>query len=159
MPSNVPSIGSSGHLWARGIFAVYLVFAGTILCGVGFLVTRRLDLVRSDYYQQEIQHQSHIDRLQRTGNLPLDLAWNILQENGQLICHFPIDRIEGIISGTIHLYRPANATLDQQIPIALNADGRQTLATDLPLGLWKLKIDWLVNNQEYYSEMPVVIRR
>ena len=157
----MPSIANpgGGHLWARGIFVVYLVFAGTILCGVVFLLTRRMDLVRTDYYQQEIHHQSHIDRLERTGYLPLDLAWSTLQENGQLICYFPVDRMEGVVTGTIHLYRPANAALDQKFTIALDAAGRQILATNLPLGLWKLKIDWLVDNQEYYSEMPVVIRR
>lgn len=147
-----------GRGWSWGIVAAYLLFAATTLGFVAFSFSQRVDLVSRDYYQRETDHQQQIDRVERTGMLPDGIAWSMRRQGEQILFQFPQDQVEGKVEGSMHLYRPSNASLDRKLIIKLDANGQQSLAAnELEAGLWRVKISWSLGAEEYYSEFAFVM--
>ncbi|HET9593114.1 MAG TPA: FixH family protein [Solirubrobacterales bacterium] len=64
----------------------------------------------------------------------------------------------GSLSGTIHFYRPSNAKLDFDVPVALDAAGFQRVpAGKLQGGLWKVRVDWTSSGQEFVHDQALVL--
>ena len=62
------------------------------------------------------------------------------------------------VSGQIHFYRPENARLDHAVALAVNATGVQTVdATALATGLWKVRVAWSANGQDYFYDQSVIV--
>ncbi len=149
---------SDGRGWAWGISGACAVVICMILAFVFFAFSQQVDLVSRDYYRQEIEHQRQIDRVERTGGLPQGVAWDLRQEEGKLVCAFPLDRVEGEVVGTLHFYRPSDASLDRKWKIDLDEQGRQRLSLDqFEPGLWRVKIAWSLGGEEYYSEFSLTV--
>jgi len=148
----------SGKAWAWGVIAACAVFICMMLAFVFFAFSQQVDLVSRDYYQQEIEHQLQIDRVARAGGLPRDVAWDLRQVDDQLVCEFPLDRVEGEVTGTLHFYRPSDAGLDRKWKIDLDEQGQQRLSLgDFEVGLWRVKIAWNLVDEEYYSEFSLMV--
>ncbi len=58
-----PKIEESVAGWPGGFF---ILFGGYIAGFIVFASRQKMDLVRNDYYDQEIRYQQQIDRVQRT---------------------------------------------------------------------------------------------
>jgi hypothetical protein len=150
--------GQGGRLWAWGITGAYLVFAGLTLTMVAIAVMQRTDLVSEDYYQREIDHQQHIDRRARTQALPAGVAWSFSHEGDDLVLRFPQDHFTDSPEGQVYLYRPDNATLDRDYPIALDAYGQQRIPlAELAFGRWHVRIEWHADGQQYFSERELQV--
>jgi nitrogen fixation protein FixH len=62
------------------------------------------------------------------------------------------------ITGTIELYRPSARALDRSFPLKVDANGLQSLdAASLVPGLWKVRVSWTADNQDYYLDQKVVV--
>ena len=147
-----------GKAWAWGVIGACAVFICMILAFVFLAFSQRVDLVSKDYYREEIEHQRQIDRVARTGGLPRDVAWDLRQEEGALVCAFPLDRVEGEVAGTLHFYRPSDAELDRKWKIDLDEEGKQRLPLgEFEAGLWRVKIAWNLGSEEYYSEFSLMV--
>jgi hypothetical protein len=60
--------------------------------------------------------------------------------------------------GRIQLYRPSAMGLDRELPLQFDADGVQILdATGLIPGLWKVRVQWTVENKEFFADQKVII--
>lgn len=149
----------TGRAWAWGIVGACGLFISVMLGFVAFsFFSQGVDLVSRDYYQQEIEHQRQIDRVTRTGNLPEGIAWELTQEGNQAMFSFPQEQVKEPMRGSIHLYRPADASLDQKWEIALDRQGRQRVPlASLAPGRWRVKIDWRLGEEEYYSEFALTV--
>jgi len=147
-----------GRSWAWGVTGTYLIFAALTLTMVAIAFTQRTDLVTEDYYQREIDHQQHIERLARTQALPADVAWGFSHEQGHLVLRFPPHHFSDGPQGRVQLYRPDNAALDRDFAISLDASGRQRIAIDeLTPGKWYVRIEWHADGEQYYSERELMI--
>ncbi len=63
-------------------------------------------------------------------------------------------------TGNLHLYRPSDARLDRNVPLALNAAGIQRLdAKELRDGLWKVRVKWRFDGKDYFVDQPVIVAR
>lgn len=139
--------------WPLGIILVYGLF---FLFLIGFLIFSRFqnrDLVVRDYYEQDQIYQQQIDRVKRTRNLAEKIKITYERDNGQVTLQFPIEWNLSGMTGTIHLYRPAEAKMDRKIPLSISENGMQVLDLDhLAQGLWRMKIYWNLDGKEYYQE-------
>lgn len=143
----------SGRAWARGIVLAILVFACGTLGMVGIALSTSTDLVSADYYQREIDFQQQIDRQERTLALPEGVDWRLRLGENNLTLSFPLGHFGEAPSGIIRLYRPDDASLDHDVVIELDADGRQQIPmTGLAAGRWRVHIEWVADGQQYYSE-------
>jgi hypothetical protein len=152
------SAAQTGRTWAWGVVGACILFISVMLGFVVFSFSQQVDLVSRDYYQREIEHQRQIDRVARTRSLPEDVAWELSQEVDQAVFAFPQDQVEEEVRGRIHLYRPADASLDRKWEIALDRQGRQRVPlASLEPGRWRVKIDWRLGGEEYYSEFALTV--
>jgi hypothetical protein len=148
----------SRNPWPIAIVAYFVLFSSFTVALIVFATGQRVDLVRNDYYEEEIRYQTQLERIQRT------------QQNGQAaaVAYDPGEQCIMVrlpaahalqTSGRIHLYRPSDAALDEDVALALNGDGTQRVdAKRLRAGLWKVRVLWELDGKEYYSDQPVVVR-
>lgn len=142
-----------GRSWAWGVIGAYSAFALLTLTMVGFAFSHRVDLVSDDYYQREIDHQRHIDRVERTSELPAGAQWSISHEEGSFLFQLPLVHFADDLQGRIHFYRPDNSTLDRTFGIELDASGSQRITSaGMPIGHWRIRIEWQAGGLGYYSE-------
>lgn len=153
---NEDSIDKKRSLWGWGIAAVYTAFAlGTL--GMVFLTSRhRVELVSKDYYAKEIAFDKQLNRERETQAID-DLVKCFVTDDGRFIkLSFPAQ--QGAVRGTLTLYRPSDSDLDREVPLAVNAEGIQLIATDkLAKGLWRAKVQWEAEGREYYKEFVITI--
>lgn len=144
--------------WGNRIFLVFVIFAGIIITMVVISFRQNIDLVAEDYYQQEIQYQDQIDRLENSQRLKVLPEFSYIKAKQKGILHFPPELQDDDAEGTIYLFRPSDARLDREFILKLNDQGKQTIALDnlLP-GFWKVQIQWKQGGQEYYSEQTLRI--
>lgn len=139
--------------WPFAIALVYGLFAAGMIGVVIFAVRHPSDLVSRDYYQKEIRYQQQIDsekRAQKDADAP-----TISIKGRECVIHFPGNPPA---SGTLTLYRPADAALDRTVSLALDGQQNQTLnLADAASGLWRLRMEWNRNGETYFKEQEVVV--
>ena len=61
-------------------------------------------------------------------------------------------------TGRILLYRSSDAHADREMPLALDAAGRQVVAlAGLKSGSWSLQIEWRLRDRDYYVERQLTL--
>jgi nitrogen fixation protein FixH len=144
--------------WPITIIVFFIVFCSGLVSFIVFATHEHVDLVRSDYYEEEIRFQQQMDRVGRTQKLTNPAAVAYDAEHQCLTISLAAAQAADL-SGQIQLYRPSDARLDRQMPLHLTRDGSQQLSTkELRGGLWKVRVQWAVNGEEYYVDQAVVIR-
>jgi nitrogen fixation protein FixH len=145
------------HIWPASIVAFFIVFIAGLVAFIIFASTQRDDLVQPDYYEAEIRYQRQIDRIQRTQSMAQPAAIHYDAARRQITIQLPPAHARGS-SGQVHLYRPADARLDQELPLAVDNDGVQHVdAATLRSGLWKVRVQWSVADQEYFLDQSIVL--
>lgn len=142
--------------WGYNIAAFYIFFVLVLLIVVFIFMRQDVGLVTNDYYAKEIAYQEEIDKTNRTKELTEQL--DITVEPAQIIFSFPKMFRSGDIDGTIHFYRPSNKEKDFVADIVTDSSRIQIIETSkLEKGLWKVKVDWSVNNVSYFTEKIVMV--
>ena len=146
--------------WPWALIAFFVCFIGLVIAFIVFAVGQDLQLVREDYYEEEIRYQEQIDRLNRTWLVreQVRVAYDAAGQTIDIL--LPSSHAEENATGRIHFYRPSDASLDHEVALRLGADGRQVVpVSELAGGLWNLHLFWEANGQEYYAKHVVVIAR
>lgn len=149
---------STRNPWPIAIVAYFAVFITGIVVFVAFAARNKLDLVRPDYYAEEIQFQRQLDRLNRTQSLArqVTIAYDAAQQTVAIA--LPPAHAGQPTSGRIHFYRPSDASLDRDVQLAVNEQGVQLVdARKLRPGLWKVRVQWTTSGQEYFFDQSVVV--
>lgn len=144
--------------WPIVIISYFAIFIPCMIAFVVFATRQKMDLVRGDYYDDEIRYQQQLDRIDRTSNLaaPAEITYDTSQR--AITISLPSLHSPAQATGNIRLYRPSDDSLDQQIELAVGQDGIQHVnARALRAGLWKVRVYWTVNGQEYFSAKSLVI--
>lgn len=134
---------------------VYLVFVAGILFFVYKSSRQNEDLVTQDYYGEEIQYQKKIDQTARTNALSDTIVLKML--DGNLVIHFPSEFNKKKIAGDILLYCPSDENKDLRENFSTNDP---VYAMKLPVsnkGLYRLKLNWVVDGVTYYYEKKLTL--
>lgn len=143
--------------WPWSLVAFFAVFISAVI-GFGiFAVRQNNDLVQPDYYEQEVRFQQQIDRVQRTQAFSQDVAVSFEPVTRSVRLSLPAAHAAKRPTGRIHFYRPSEAKLDFEVPVQLDAAGKQSVpGASLREGLWKVRVTWSVDGQEYYHDEALV---
>lgn len=143
--------------WGWGIATLYIGFVIMILTLVFKSSRHDVNLVTENYYQQDVEYNSHINKMNNANRLSDGLAIEYDVKSGMLVLNFP-DSL-GTVTGTVHFYRPSDHTLDTLVAIAPNLDGnRQSINTRaLYNGLWRVQVEWKAGQRAFYDEEVIVI--
>ena len=145
-------------LWPLGITLGFVLFAAGIATMVVIACTHKADLIRPDYYDQEIRYQTQLDRLNRTAQLSDQLKVNYSEATRRIIISLPAVHASQAPEGRIQLYRPSASGLDREFALKLDAAGAQFVdATGLMPGLWKVRVQWTVRNQEFFADRKIIV--
>ncbi len=153
-----PNAAPGRNPWPIAIILFFAVFIAGVIAFTLWSTRQSMDLVRHDYYDEEITFQKQLDRLNRTQSMaaPVTISYDLKQ--AAIIIRFPVAPAGHVPAGSIQLYRPSDAQLDQSIRLAADVTGVQRLdARALRPGLWKVRVQWTANGQEYFSNQSVII--
>ncbi len=95
-------------------------------------------------------------KFNRTKSLPEQV---VVKLRGQALeLTFPSGIDGERISGMVQYYKPSDDLQDKIQKIILNDENRMFIDTkELSTGYWKIKIDWSVNEVQYYSEESMMV--
>jgi len=151
------TLAKSRNLWPASIVGFFILAIIFLVTFVAWAMRQREDLVSADYYEREVRYQQQLDSMNRSQSLATQVVITFDPAQQVIVITLPGDKRQGA-TGQVHLYRPSNARLDRELPLALNADGVQRLdAKDLDNGLWKVRVKWNANGQEYFLDQPVIV--
>lgn len=138
--------------WNPWPVAIIVLCAAAVLSAtyvVVVMVQQRVELVAPDYYAKDLRHQERIDQELRAKSLEKPVTIFYDSTTKAITVAFPSLHPEG----TITLYRPSDLSLDSNIAIAVDADGRQEIpAANLASGLWRVRAEWTQDGASYYAE-------
>lgn len=157
-PMNSTGSKPSRNFWPHAIIAWFIIFAAALAAWVTVAMRQRMDLVRSDYYEEEVRFQNQMDRLNRTAALRSEVAIRHDGKEREVTLQLPAAQLASRPAGQIQFYRPSNASLDFQVPLAVDAAGSQRIGTGaLRGGLWKVRVQWSAAGQDYFHEQIIVL--
>ncbi len=124
---------------------------------VSLSISQKVDLVSKDYYEQELQFQNKINLMDRTRLLSEQLSWQV--QNDELVLDFP-DQFKGQqTSGKVFFFRPSDAVLDKNFELQTDTlNTKSKSIKKLKSGLYKIQINWEVENIQYYNEGFIQIK-
>jgi hypothetical protein len=116
---------------------------------------QKVDLVSADYYAKELNYQSDINKMANAKALKTPLKCSLVNNTVQLI--FPEEHAEKSIEAKAFVYKPSDNKSDKEIKFTTE-DGRYVLSTEgFVKGMYKIKVDWKVDNIEYQTETVIVL--
>lgn len=141
--------------WGKSIVLVFVLFAGFIGTLVYLMTRERIDLVRDDYYQDELTYQQHIDRVRQTVLHSAAIALHY-QSHQQQICFCLPDSLR---QATFTFYRPADRQADFRVDIGTrHATRRMVSTTGMAKGHWRVQMNWSDGHHDYYNEADFFIK-
>lgn len=146
------------NLWPLGIVIAFATFiAGTAVLIV-LAVSHRSELVTPDYYEQEIRHQQHMERVDRTQRLGAQASVSYDAGRQCLVIRIPLAHARAGATGRIHLYRASSSGLDRRLNLEPDSGGLQSIDfAGFPRGPWQVQVSWTAGGKEYYFDRRVVV--
>jgi hypothetical protein len=139
------------NFWPYAIILYFVIFIGAMTAWIVFATRNDQELVRKDYYEQELKYQGELERTTRASVLPVTVAYD--SSTKQISIALPANAE----TGTIYFYRPSRASLDRELPLALS-DGAQTIdVSKFEQGLWKLRLAWKAGGVEFRRDESLVL--
>jgi nitrogen fixation protein FixH len=143
--------------WATGLTIFFIAFVGTLVFVVYQSTQVHDSLVVENYYDEDINYQSHYDKKQNTAELFVKVKTEYNRDAKEIMITFPIDSVSAT-SGQILLYNPYSEKSDVKYNFNLGGGAIYRLPVDkIKAGRWKLKIDWKHGNKNYYHEEEIII--
>jgi nitrogen fixation protein FixH len=151
-----PRAGAAWNPWPYALIGYFAVFITAVVLFTAWSLHQKTDLVGTDYYDQEIRYQDQIDRLRRTA--AVGPAVQIGYGSGRIKINLPTEHLSKGVSGVVHFYRPSNAALDHEVPLAVDTFGHQTIgAAGLIPGLWRVRVGWKAGGEEFFRDETIVV--
>ena len=138
---------TSGNLWAYGIIVALITFMASTVFTVWYTSSTNVDLVYDDYYERTIGYDAHMERRDRGQMAEYNVNWSISTAKDTLYVAFP----EGVVAGTLQLYRASDQTLDRMYELPQSA----IPIADLAPGRWIIRAEWTLNDVPVYTEIPI----
>jgi hypothetical protein len=154
---------SSKTNWSPWPIAITGFFALAIAGAVAFVLFCNMhpeELVSSDYYEREVRYQGQMEKMARAHELPnrLSLAHDV--EKQELSVGLPAEAFDDTTTGQISLYRPSASRFDRTIALDSAKGATQVVETrHLPPGLWRVRVSWNYQGQEYWAEDKVILEQ
>lgn len=145
--------------WGYKIFFLYMSFVALIMTLVVKSMNQKVDLVSSDYYEQELNYQTKLDAWNNSNGLPVSVSTS--QTGSEVVFKFSEKFFEEKYSGKIFIYRPSDSSLDLVLPIVVNEAGEQVISKEkFKKGMYKLQIEWADElGRKFYTEQMINIEK
>lgn len=158
--SPAPTTSPRTEPWPIALAIFFAVFIGCIASFIVFAVRQRMDLVRPDYYEDEIRYQVQMNRVDRTRALGGSASLSMDAVRQALKVRIPAAHAAALESGSVQLYRPSDAGADRVWTLKPGTDGMQEVSlSDLGRGRWRARARWKSGGLEYHLEESLILGR
>lgn len=128
---------------------------GVFICLMGFMVYQAMQtdfqLVEKGYYKSELKYQQVIDGTSRANALSSKVR--IVKSGSRIIVQLPEEMKNSNVQGSLWFYCAYDEKMDRKFVLQPNKDAIQELDAGLfDAGNYTVKIEWISNNEHYYSE-------
>ena len=138
--------------WGKGIVIAFISFALFIATLVTVCVKQEMSLVSKDYYQEELDYQQQIERIQNASTLVTRPSITIKNDTLRLA----FDNLHNVKSGILKLTRASSDRHDASFQLPEHTYDEVTFRlSNLPRGRYKGSFQWVMNGKEYYFDQPV----
>jgi nitrogen fixation protein FixH len=147
----------AARAWPIGVAAFLVLFALTVVGVTVWSTFQPVDLVAPDYYSRELRYTEQMNRQVRGEERREDVTF--VHQSDNLAIRFDRAKSGGVPpQGRVRLYRPSDAALDLELPLAPDATGTQMIDTRrLKAGLWRVKLTWREGGAELYREESFMV--
>ena len=137
--------------WGHKLTIAIVVF----ICLMGFMVYQAMQtdfqLVEKGYYKSELKYQQVIDGSNRVNALSGKVR--IVKSGNRVIVQLPEEMKRRNVQGTLWFYCAYDEKMDRRFELRPDKDAIQELDAALfAAGNYTVKIEWISNNEHYYSE-------
>jgi hypothetical protein len=141
--------------WGWKIAILYSSFVCFMLAMVCKASNQKVELVTTNYYEEELRYQQHIDHAHLADSLHLQPVWSVDRNHVSVL--FP-GSAHAKVSGTIAFYCPSDEKKDFKYPFTVVADSVITIThANLSQGVYRVNTGWQQNGKELYSESVIKI--
>jgi hypothetical protein len=149
---------NSPFSWGSGLVIAIAIFMVSTLGFVFFATTLDFDLVTEHHYEEGVEYQQVIDRVEQSHTLSHPVQFNYKRNEQALRITFPEDVAEQAKQGTLTLYRPDDASLDQEKKLTrFTQNGLTVEEIELTPGKWTAQLKWSADQTQYYSESTLFV--
>ena len=142
--------------WGYGIMIATGIFMAFILTLVYKCSKQNIDLVSTNYYEQELKYDEQILKEKNTTELKEDLKINFDSVRQTILIHYPSDTKN--LSGEISFIKPDDAKLDFNMKIIPGDASSQTIpAAKMKKGRWNVKVNWNFGELACYHRQAILI--
>jgi nitrogen fixation protein FixH len=139
--------------WKMGL--VYVGFVSVMISFVMRARNEKIDLVSSDYYEQELAFSERMDAVRRANALEFKPSVSVVEDN--LVVQYP-EKWNSASSGKIRFYCPNDAKSDIQFPILYDAVNPQFIQKSLlKPGPYEVYFEWTESGQNYFVQQKIKI--
>jgi hypothetical protein len=139
--------------WGKWIIVSFVLFAAFIGTLVTVCMRTDVSLVSKDYYNEELEFQKQIVRLENTSALESKPV--IVAGKGTIEITFDFSGLE---TGELILFRPSDAALDKKFQLSTTGDQLQQFTTDqLDPGMYRARMQWTKQGKEFYYEQVIYL--
>lgn len=143
--------------WGKGIALGFTAFAALIITLVYKSTTTKFELVTKNYYSEELAYQEKIDGSNNAFALSDQLK--ITQDTNVVVIQLPSEMRGRKVEGTLWFYFPSDAGKDLNLPLTMDADGRQVIGKSLlGKGAYKLMVRWKNEQRHFYTDTEIHIQ-
>ena len=147
---------SNKSSWRLFVILPIVIFALAMILMVVISMTRKVDLVTDNYYEQELKYQQQIDL--KVNSVELNNLIKAKAEGNSVILYSEDPGALSGMSGEIIFYRPSDAAMDFKISFGADQDGKQIIThPSLQKGLWKIRLNLYDNGKSYAVEKNIFI--
>jgi hypothetical protein len=137
--------------WGLKIGILYGGFVVLIVTMVVMSSRQKMDLVATDYYDQELKYEDQLNKMRASSKL--EHQPELIANGNRLELVFPDDVRGKSISGNLIFFRSSDAQKDVAQELTSDTLLRRVVATEkLVPGYYQAKLNWKANEQEYYQE-------
>lgn len=143
--------------WSHGIVAAFIIFIGFLFIMLWVALHSNIDLVTDNYYEKELQYQTHIDVVKNSREINKEMS--VTASGKEIFLEFPHLAPASEYSGNIFFFRPSNKSQDFNVPVVIDSSFSQKISMkNYYTGMWRVKISWAVQGKKYYYEQPIIVQ-
>jgi len=139
--------------FGKWILVSFILFGAFITTLVAVCVREDSALVTAEYYQDELQYQKKLDKMNNANRLEARPIIDV--KDGWVSVHFGDGRAAE--KGTLKFDRPSNQQLDRAFELSPGQASQQFQLKGWAPGLYRASLSWSAGNHDYYIEKQIVL--
>ncbi|MCA1752004.1 MAG: FixH family protein [Cryomorphaceae bacterium] len=136
------------------IAIVYTIFAVGMTSMLIMSMQYDHELVTEDYYENEVKYQGRKDAFHNMENAPFTAA--VSHSDGKISINFSGLPANMAPTGTVSLYKPDKAALDEEHVLALDDKGTMNIVPRGIRGRYKVHVRFEAGGTDYFIKKEIV---